>query len=172
MKLHSLLLVALLGSSASAQAPAQLPVVPAPQAAITQEVLQVAHQMIVAAEKLDLDGVLKLCADGPDFAFTQPDGKTFRYAEMKKAGAEIFGPLSSQKMITQKEKVIVLTPDAALYLWWGCNDLFQKDGKVLRADPYASLYLFRKLNGRWLFILGQDSALPFAPIKEGPASEK
>lgn len=170
MKLRPLIPVAFVGLLAFAEPPAAL--TPAQQATIQQEVLQAGRQIISAIERLDLEAIMQLCMYTPDFAFTQPGGKTFTLAGLRKASGELFGALASQKMIRKHEHVIVLGPDAALFTWTGCNDLVQKDGTVLRSDPYACTYLFRKVGGRWLFAFGQESGLPFAPIKEGPASEK
>jgi hypothetical protein len=177
MNLRKAIPLLLTGALALAQAPAPAPasaptLPPAQQAEIARDVLQVAHQVLAATERLDLEAILRICLVSPDFAFTQAGGKTFNFAEMRKSGSELFGSLASQKMVRKNEHVIVLGPDAALFTWTGRNDLVQKDGTVLRSDPYACTYLFRKASGTWRFAFGQESGLPFASIKEGPASEK
>lgn len=140
------------------------------QAAIRDEVLQAVKPMLAAFEKVDIDAALKLAQDGPAFELVMPDGKAIAFAEFKKGGGEFFAALSSQKLVPRKEKVLVLAPDAALYLWQGRYDMTQKDGAVLRSDPYALTYLYRKVEGKWMFICGHESGLPHQPVKaEEPA---
>ena len=141
------------------------PLTEAEQAAIRAEVTAAAKTLLAAAEALDLEAVERLSHDGPDFLFVMPDGRVLTFAEMKKVGGEIFASLSGQKMITQKERVIVLAPEAALYVWQGRNDLVQKDGVVMTADPYGATYLFRKIGGAWKFAYAHESALPYQPVK-------
>jgi hypothetical protein len=144
----------------------------AQKAAISQEVVQAVKPLFAAAEKLDVDGLMKLCEDGPDLAFAMSDGKTFKGPELRQATADVFKLFSSQKLVTKSERVMVLGPDTALYLWTGCNDMVQKDGAVLRSDPYAATYLYRKVGNEWKFAYGHESGLPWAPVKTEGAPEK
>lgn len=59
----------------------------------------------------------------------------------------------------------MLTPDAALYCWQGSNDMTQKDGPVVRADPMAGTYLLRKVGNAWKGAYFHESSIPMAPLK-------
>lgn len=148
------------------------PLTEAQQATIRAEVLQAVKPMFTAFEKVDASTVLKVSLDGPDFELLMPDGKAFTFAGFKKDGSEFFASLSGQKLVPQKEKVIVLAPDAALYLWQGRYDMTQKDGAVLRSDPYAITYLYRKVEGKWMFVYGHESGLPHQPVKAEESAAK
>jgi hypothetical protein len=53
-------------------------------------------------------------------------------------------------------------------------DLIQKDGPVLRADPYNAGFLFKRLGGTWKIVFQQESCLPPQPAKPAvtPADAK
>jgi ketosteroid isomerase-like protein len=150
------------------QAPA--PLTAAEQAAIRAEVTAAAKTLLAAGEALDLEAVERLSHDGPDFFYVMPDGAVLNLAEVMKFGGEMLATLSDQVFITQKEHLIVLDRDTALYVWQGRNDLVQKDGVVMTADPYGATYLFRKIGGAWKFAYAHESALPFQPVKPEGAS--
>jgi ketosteroid isomerase-like protein len=144
----------------------RIPPTMADEAAIRQEVLQAAKSMWAAAAKMDPDMMAIFGQDGPDFTFIMPDGKIYTSsAEFNTMWREMAAQFPAQKMTTHVEKVIVLAPDAALYLWQGGDDLIQKDGAVLRSDPYAGTYLCRKVGNEWKFVYGHESGLPLAPVK-------
>jgi hypothetical protein len=48
-------------------------------------------------------------------------------------------------------------------------DLIQKDGPVLRADPYNAGFLFKRLGGTWKIVFQQESCLPPQPFAPQPA---
>jgi hypothetical protein len=135
------------------------------KAVIRQEVLQAMKPLWTACEKMDPAIMTKYCLDGPDFAFAMPDGKVHTFAEFSKLWAEMIPQIPAQKLVIRSEKVIVLAPDAVLYCWQGGNDMIQKDGAVLRADPMAGTYLLRKVDGAWKGTYLHESSLPMAPVK-------
>jgi len=132
---------------------------------IRQEVLQVMKPFFAEAERMD-PNVEKTCLDNPDFAYASIDGKSYAYPEFKKMWAEAVSQFASQSFVIRGEKVIVLAPDAALYCWCGANDMVQKNGTVLRADPYCGTYLLRKMGGTWKVTYMHESSLPMAPAKK------
>jgi ketosteroid isomerase-like protein len=145
----------------------------AQKSAIGQEVIQAVKPLFAAAEKLDVDAMMKLCVDGPELSFVMADGKVFKGPDLQQACKEIFKTFASQKLNTKTERVLVLAPDVALYLWTGGNDMIQKDGVVLRSDPYSATYLYRKVGNVWKFAYGHESGLPWAPVKaEGVPAPK
>jgi len=140
---------------------------------IRQEVIQAMKPMWAACEKMDPAIMTKYCLDSPEFAFATSDGKVYSYAEFCKSWPETVARFPAQKISIRSENVIVLAPDAALYCWQGGNDMTQKDGTVLRADPTAGTYLLRKVGNAWKGAYFQESSLPMAPVKPAePATAK
>jgi hypothetical protein len=123
-----------------------------------------------ACEKMDPAIMTKYCLEGPDFAFVMPDGKVYSFAEFSRMWAEMIPQIPAQKINLRTEKVIVLAPDAALYFWQGGNDMIQKDGVVMRTDPYCGTYLLRKVGREWKAAYFHESSLPMAPVKPAEAA--
>lgn len=147
------------------QKQAAAPLTATEQAAIRDEVMPTVKALIAAAEALDMEAGKRMVLDGPEFLYVMPDGSVLNLAEVMKFGSEMFATLSDQVFITQKEHLIVLGPDTALYVWQGRNDLTQKDGTVVRSDPYAATYLLRKVDGAWKLAYAHESGLPYQPVK-------
>jgi hypothetical protein len=162
------LVVALACSGCRQQPPAQLTA--AERAAIRDEVMATVKAVFAAAESLDMEAGERMALDGPEFFYLMPDGKVLSLAELLEIGKEMIASLSGQKLITQQDHLIVLGRDAALYVWQGRNDLVQKDGTVLRADPYAATYLFRRVDGVWKFAYAHESGLPYQPVQPDAAA--
>ena len=149
------------------------PLTAAEQAAIRDEVMATVKALFAAAESLDMEAGKRLVIDGPEFFYVMPDGAVLSLAELMKYGSEMLATLSDQVFITQKEHLIVLGRDTALYVWQGRNARTQKDGTVVRSDPYAATYLLRKVDGVWKLAYAHESGLPYQPVKpEGAAPAK
>lgn len=148
------------------------PLTEARKAQITREVLQAMKPIWAACERIDPAVMTKYCVDSPDFAFASTDGKAYSFPEFGKAWQEIMAQFAAQKILVRHENVIVLAPDAALYCWQGANDMIQKDGIVLRADPMAGTYLFRKVGTKWLGSYFHESSLPMAPSAPAEPAKK
>jgi len=162
------LIAALFLTGCQKQVPA--PLTEAEQAAIRDEVMPTVKAVFAVSESLDMEAGERMALDGPDFFYLMPDGKVLSLAEMMAIGRELVPSLSGQKLITQRDHLIVLGRDAALYVWQGRNDLVQKDGTVLRADPYAATYLFRRVDGVWKFAYAHESGLPYQPVQPDAAA--
>lgn len=141
-------------------------------AKIRKEVEPMLMAFLAAAERLDAAGTMGFCLDSPDFRFLLPDGRAMGYAESKKAMGEVFSAFAAQKIPTRQLDTYVLGPDLALCAWGGGDDLIQKDGTVLRSDPFAGTYLFKKVSGVWKIIYCHESGNPFAPVKAAEPSLK
>ena len=143
----------------------EVPLPEAKQAQIRAEVLQAVKIAFTASEQMDVEAFRSFGHKSPEFLFATPDGTSYGFEELMAMGKEMSAEWTGQKFITQKESVIVLAPDAALYFWQGRNDVIKKDGVVLRADPYCCTYLYRKIKGQWKFYYGHESGLPYQPVK-------
>lgn len=163
--LRTLIRAGFLTVTLSASAQAQEPLTEAQQAQIRTEVLQAVKPLFSAVERLDIQTMRALSHKSPDFTFVMPDGTSYGFEEVLVTAKELFANLSGQKMVTLKDRVLVLAPDAALYLWQGRNDVMQKDGMLLRSDPYCCTYLYRKVDGQWKFAYGHESGLPAQPVR-------
>ncbi|GLH72959.1 hypothetical protein GETHLI_14610 [Geothrix limicola] len=163
--LRTLAQAGLLAVALAAPAQPQETLSEAQQAQIRAEVLQAVKPLLAAVERLDIQAMRTLSHKSPEFSFVMPDGTSYGFEEVLATAKELFANLSGQKMITQKERVLVLAPDAALYLWQGRNDVMQKDGVLLRSDPYCCTYLYRKVDGQWKFAYGHESGLPSQPVR-------
>lgn len=163
--LAPLFTAALLVGAPAPRAAAAPALTEAQKAAVTREMEAVVKALWDAAEKLDFDKALAFFADVPDFRYATQDGKTFTRAELRKAAEEMWGGFARQAIPLRKAKILVLAPDLALYAWEGSNDMIQKDGAILRADPVAGSYLFRKLGGTWKCIHIHESGPDFKPVK-------
>lgn len=149
-----------------AAAPAALTA--ARKAAVLKEVEPVIKALFAAAEKLEVEAATALFADVPEFRYAGPDGKSFSHAELKKLAAEVWGGFARQALPIRSARTLVLAEDLVLYAWDGSNDMIAKDGAVLRADPMAGSYLFRKAGGAWKCIHAHESGPDFQPVKPEP----
>lgn len=137
------------------------------EAAVTHEVLKAVKEAFAAGATASRD-MSRFVWDSPDFAFLTPDGRVYSYAEFMRFWEGFVSQLSAQRMTIRTERVVVLGPDQALYVWQGADELVRKDGAVLRLDPYCGTYLYRKINGEWRMAHGHESGLP--PAVAGPGS--
>lgn len=144
----------------------------AQQTDVRTEVTQAMHAWIGSWERLDFDGVMKAMADTPDFVFCDVDGKQYDRAAFRKSVTEMLANCSAEKVETKKERVYVLAPDAALYVWLGSVEFTQKDGSILRVDPYSASFLFKKFGQNWQIVTQHESAPPPQALKPAELEPK
>jgi ketosteroid isomerase-like protein len=161
-----LILAAVLGFFANSASAADL--TQTQQTAVRQEVDQFMKSWIAAWERLDLETVMKGEADTPDFLYADVDGNQYDKAGLRKFCVDLVANCTGEKVITQKERFYVLAPDAALYAWHGAVEFTQKDGTVMRVDPYNASFLLKRIEGNWKIVLQHESALPPQPVKPVP----
>ena len=162
------LLVGLLALTGCEPKPA--PFTDAQKAAVTQEILQAQKQLFALAEKMAPYDP-KWIWEGPDFLFLMPDGKAMKLDEFKKLWAEFETQLTGQKFTIRMEKVLVLGPDKAIYVWQGADDLFMKDGSIQKQDSYNGAYLYEKRNNEWRCSFMSEAGLPPVVVKPEPAKK-
>jgi steroid delta-isomerase-like uncharacterized protein len=157
-----LALAALLGLAAGSAFSA--PLSEKKQATVRQELTQVMKEYITACEHVDsAAATMKFAADVPEFRFADIDGKRYDYAGFKKSVTDFFAGLSAMKVTTRNQDILVLGPDTTLVIWHGAIDLIQKDGSVLRFDPYNVTFLFKRFGGTWKIVFQHESCLPPQP---------
>ena len=135
------------------------------QAAIREEVARAMQNFVAACERADLAGTLAFMADVPEFRYADPEGKLLDYPAAKQGLTEWFGGCSAQRVLTQRQEILVLGPDAALVAWHGALELVLKNGTVLRADPYNATFLFKQFGGAWKIAYQHESGPPPQPVK-------
>jgi steroid delta-isomerase-like uncharacterized protein len=133
------------------------------QAAIRQELTQVMQDYTAACEHVDCAAAMKFAADVPEFRYADIDGKQYDYAGFNKVSTDFFAGFSAMKATTRNQEILVLGADTAFVIWHGACDLIQKDGTVLRSDPYNITCLFKRFDGTWKFVFSQESGVPFQP---------
>ncbi len=134
------------------------------EAAIKAEVARAMSAFVAACEKADLAGALAFMADVPEFRYADPEGKLLGFAATKQGLAEWFGQCSARRVLTARQAITVLGPDAALVQWHGALELVLKDGKTLRADPYSASFLFRRIGDAWKIAYQHESGPPPQPV--------
>ena len=126
--------------------------------------LQVQRTLFAAAEKVGpYDS--KWFWEGPDFLFLMPDGKAMKEDAFKKMWVEFQAQVASQKFVIRMEKVLVLGPDKAIYVWQGADDLIMKDGSIQKQDSYNGAYLYEKRNNEWRCSFASEAGLPPVLVK-------
>lgn len=171
MKTKHAILAALLGLAAGIRVSAA-DVTETQKTAIRQEVIATFHALLTAEERLDADAVWAYHAEVPGYWWADADGKLYDFAGTKKSWADYYVPLAQLKFTTKQEDVMVLGPDTAFYLWHGSASATGKDGTVSHVDPWTARYLFRRINGDWKIIGGQESSLPPQSTPIEPSAER
>jgi len=67
-----------------------------------------------------------------------------------------------QTFKTKFEKYVIIDPACFAYIWKGDNGMYMKTGDSTILNDYMLSYTFRKSEGKWKLILGQESpSTPF-----------
>ena len=135
----------------------------AQRASLTKAVLRDAKPMILAADQLDPDWVAKFCTDGPDFRIVWFNGRTNTFQEAVQTWKVFTLRAASSKCDCLKEHVQLLDSETALYSWQGTMEVREKDGTVLRFNPFSETGLFRKVSETWKIASKTQSGVPTRP---------
>ncbi len=125
--------------------------------------------MKAATERMDPDLFTTYCVDSPDFLFVSPFGNAYNYAQSQTMWKGLVTSFRSQTNTLAKTRVIVLSPDEALFFWQGTVSGTTRDGHVFTTVPYSGTNLFRRVGGTWKVVYIQESGLP-AKKQEAPGS--
>ena len=132
--------------------------------AVQKEVRQFMSNWVSHWEHLDLERAMEGESDAPDFLYADVDGRQYDKAGLRKLCLDMLAGMASEKVFTHKDHVYVLAEDAAVYAWSGAVEFTQKDGVVMRAEPYSATFLLRHGQGGWKIVLQHESALPPHPV--------
>lgn len=134
------------------------PVSDAQKEQIKGEVKEVVNTIIKGAEEANIDIVLGLLHDSPDFVALF-NGSPLTYQQFLEMGESIFGTLLNQKATIIDEKYIVLDNSTVLFTAnskWVMNF---KDGRAVLQDPWAMQYIFKKVDNEWKIISFNESGV-------------
>lgn len=132
--------------------------------ATRQEVTRTIAAFKDAVENVDLAAILALAADVPEFRYVMPDGVVTDFAAWKQGHSDYFATVTAHRLIEKTQQIAMLAPDTAQVTWQGAMDIVPKDGPVLRVDPFAATFLFRRIGGAWKLVAQHESGLPPQPV--------
>jgi len=127
------------------------PVSDAQKEKIKGEVKEVVNTIIKGAEEANFEMATEPWIDSPDFVYMS-NGSTFTYKEFADVMKPIADSFLNQKCTIVDEKFAVLNNSTVVYsanTKWLVN---YKDGHSVLQDPWAMLFLFKKVDDRWRVI--------------------
>jgi ketosteroid isomerase-like protein len=139
------------------------------QERIKQEVTQAFQIILQNSERADLDAALRLYSDTPDFVGIFGDGTMNDYKAFEKANREYFDKVSKQQITMLKDKIIILSEDAAIYAWQGKCLVSLKSGRTMSMNPFAATLVFRRIGNEWKVVYSHESSLP--PVEDTGAKK-
>jgi len=133
------------------------------KAAVISEGKEVVKGMINALTENNMDVVLDLMENSPDFTMSMA-GELYDYNGMKEMAEQVGSTLERQTFETKFEQYVVIDENCFLYLWKGKNGIYMTTGDSVIYDDYLFTYGFRKVEGTWKLFFGHESfivPLPF-----------
>jgi hypothetical protein len=127
------------------------PVSDAQKDKIKGEVKEVVNTIFKGAQEANFDMAVESWLDSPDFVYMS-NGNTFNYEAFVEAMKPMIGSFLNQKCTIVDEKFAVLDNSNVVYsanTKWLVN---YKDGHSVLQDPWAMLFLFKKVDNRWRVI--------------------
>ena len=137
--------------------PSQAAMTPKQQETVRAEVSRAVKSFIAACEQVDVARALAFEADVPEFLYADADGSMYEYPGFRELVTRSFAASSSQKVITRREKILVLAPDLVLYAWNGALEMTPKGGTTVHVEPYSLTLLMRKVAGAWRITYQHES---------------
>jgi proline iminopeptidase len=137
---------------------------PTDETAIKVEVAKAMDDFKAAVEKVDLAAVLAIAADVPEFRYVMPDGSVIDFAGWKQGHIDYFATVAAHRFFPKSQDIAVLASDTALVTWKGAMEVVPKDGAVLRVDPFAATFLFKRIDGAWKLVHQNESGPPPQPV--------
>lgn len=132
------------------------PVSDAQKKQIIGEVKEVVNTIITAAEEANIDTILGILHDSPDFVALF-NGSPITFPQFVELGKSVFSTLENQKGTIIDEKYVVLDNSTVLFTAnskWLMN---YKDGRSVLQDPWAMQYVFKKIDNNWKIISFNES---------------
>lgn len=125
---------------------------------IKGEVKEVVNSMFKGCEDANVNKVVELFNDSPDFIYIY-NGVSFNYkgiVDLLKPG---FGALINQKVTITDEKYVFLNNSTVIYTT-NCKFLENyKDGHAILSDPMVVQMTFKEINNKWKMINGVESSV-------------
>jgi len=133
------------------------------KAAVKEEGSAVVQEFYDANKKIDADKMFDLMENNPDFEYIL-SGDILSFDQMKEMAAQ-YGPyFDRQTFLTKFEKYVVISPSCFIYIWQGDNGAYMKSGDSTIIYDYLMTYVFRKEEGKWKILYGQETAKAPLPV--------
>jgi len=131
------------------------------KAAVKDEGSVVVGEFFDALKISDTEKLLNLLTNSPDYAYIVA-GEVYTYDQQAKMAPEYMPYVERQTFKTKFEKYVIIDPACFAYIWKGDNGMYMKTGDSTIFNDYMLSYTFRKSEGKWKLILGQESpSTPF-----------
>ncbi len=128
------------------------------------EVERVWSDFLASVSRADLDGVLTVFADTPEFRYAHDEGALYDFASTKRILAEQFQTFKSAPHAPTETMTFVVGRDAVLYVWNGSAECVLADDSIVSFGPLTYFGLFRKFGDDWKIVFFQESLAPFIPV--------
>jgi hypothetical protein len=123
---------------------------------VISEVKPVVAETIKGAQEVNMDFITGSLYDSQDFTYII-GGKVYSYKDFTESFKPLVATLSNQKMTPVSEKYAVLDKSTVLYTLVARWEMNFKDGHSIVQEPWASQFLYKKINGKWKLVNCIDS---------------
>ena len=131
------------------------------KATVKDEGSVVVDEIFGALKTSDGEKLLSLLTNSPDYAYIVA-GEVYTYDQQAKMVPKYMPYVERQTFKTKFEKYIIIDPACFTYIWKGDNGMYMKTGDSTILKDYLVSYTFRKSEGKWKLILGQETpSVPF-----------
>ena len=120
------------------------------------EVKEVVKSIIAGAEEANIDMILGILHDSPDFVALF-NGSSLTFPQFEELGKSVFSTLENQKGTIVNEKYVVLDNSTVLFTANSRWIMNYKDGRSVLQDPWAMQYVFKKIDNNWKIISFNES---------------
>jgi hypothetical protein len=131
------------------------------KAAVKEEGSVAVKEIFDAIKTSNVEKFFNLLINSPDYAYIVA-GEVYTYDQQAEMAPKYMPYVERQTFITKFEKYIIIDPACFTYIWKGDNGMYMKTGDSTILNDYLVSYTFRKSEGKWKLILGQEaSSAPF-----------
>jgi ketosteroid isomerase-like protein len=132
---------------------------------IIKKVKGVFEKMTEYSEVAELDSFINCYDNSPTFLHFSSDGKMRNYQEFKEICTEYYSALKEQKILTNQEKIHVISVNLVVLGWTGDISAQYKSGDIMKINNYSITSVFKKIDNSWKIIHSHESSLPPEFIK-------
>jgi hypothetical protein len=131
------------------------------KAAVKEEGSVAVKEIFDAIKTSNVEKFFNLLINSPDYAYIVA-GEVYTYDQQAEMAPKYMPYVERQTFITKFEKYIIIDPACFTYIWKGDNGMYMKTGDSTILNDYLVSYTFRKSEGKWKLILGQEApSVPF-----------